>query len=85
MLQFEPDIIEYLQLKTVYYDEDGYKVKSELGKNVKKIGGRTLPTLIEIIPEDEPGKKTVVDMISIQFDVKIEDSFFSQQNMKRVR
>jgi len=76
---------EYLQLKTEYYDEDGYKVKSEIGKNVKKMGGRLLPSVIEIIPEDDPGKKTIVEMNSIEFDVKIEDSFFSQQNMKRVR
>ncbi len=61
---------EYLQLKTVYYDEDGYKVKSEIGKNVKTIGGRLLPTIIEIIPEDEPGKKTIVEMTNVQFDVK---------------
>lgn len=76
---------EYLQLKTVYYDEDGYKVKSEIGKNVKKIGGRLLPTIIEIIPEDDPGKKTIVEMNNIEFDVKIEEAFFSQQNMKRIR
>lgn len=76
---------EYLQLKTVYYDEDGYKVKSEIGKNVKKIGGRVLPTTIEIIPEDEPGKKTIVEMINIQFDIPIKETFFSQQSMKRIR
>jgi outer membrane lipoprotein-sorting protein len=76
---------DFLQLKTEYYDEDAYKVKSEIGKNVKQIGGRLLPTIVEIIPEDEPGKKTVVEMISIEFDVKIEDSFFSQQNMQKVR
>jgi outer membrane lipoprotein-sorting protein len=76
---------EYLQLKNEYYDEDGYKVKTDIGKNVKKIGGRLLPTQIEIIPEDEPGKKTIVEMINIEFDVKIEDSFFSQQNMQKAR
>lgn len=76
---------EYLQLKTEYYDEDGYKVKSDIGKDVKKIGGRLLPTTIEIIPEDEAGKKTIVNMISVEFDINIADSYFSQQNMKRVR
>jgi outer membrane lipoprotein-sorting protein len=76
---------DYLQLKTEYFDEDGYKVKSEIGKNVKQIGGRLLPTLIEIVPEDEPGKKTIVEIINIEFDVKIEDSFFSQQNMQKIR
>jgi len=76
---------DFLQLKTEYYDEDGYKVKSEIGKNVKLIGGRLLPTLVEIIPEDEPGKKTVVELISVEFDIKIDESFFSQQNMQKIR
>jgi outer membrane lipoprotein-sorting protein len=75
----------YLQLKTEYYDEDGYKVKSDIGKNIKTLGGRTLPSMVEIIPEGEPGKKTVVEINSIQFDIKIEDSFFSQQNMQNIR
>ncbi len=76
---------DYLQLKTEYYDEDGYKVKSELGKSVKQIGGRLLPTVAEIIPEDEPGKKTIVELNHIEFDIKIEESFFSQQNMQKIR
>ncbi len=76
---------DHLQLKTVYYDEDGYKVKSDIGKNVRKIGGRMLPTRIEIIPEDEPGKKTIVELINIQFDIPIKETYFSQQNMKRIR
>jgi outer membrane lipoprotein-sorting protein len=76
---------DFLQLKTAYFDEDGYKVKSEIGKNVKQIGGRLLPTLVEIIPEDEPGKKTIVELINIEFDIKIEESFFSQQNMQKIR
>jgi len=76
---------EYLQLQTIYYDEDGYKVKSDIGKNIKTIGGRLLPSVIEIIPEDEAGKKTIVELNNIEFDIKIEDSFFSQQNMQKIR
>ncbi len=76
---------DYLQLKSVYYDEDGYVVKTEIGKDVKKMGGRLLPTTIEILPEDEPGHKTLVIINSIQFDIPMKESFFSQQNMKRVR
>ncbi len=76
---------DYLQLKSVYYDEDGYVVKTEIGKDVKKLGGRLLPTTIEILPEDEPGNKTLVIINSVEFDVPMKDSFFSQQNMKRLR
>ena len=76
---------DYLQLKTVYYDEDGYAVKTDIGKDVKKMGGRLLPTKIEIIPEDNPGNKTIVIINSAQFDMPIKDTYFSQQMMKRVR
>ncbi|MEN8121976.1 MAG: outer membrane lipoprotein-sorting protein [Bacteroidota bacterium] len=76
---------DYLQLKSVYYDEDGYVVKTEIGKDVKKLGGRLLPTKIEILPEDEPGNKTLVIINSVEFDVSMKETFFSQQNMKRLR
>ncbi|OQX96177.1 MAG: outer membrane lipoprotein-sorting protein [Bacteroidetes bacterium 4572_117] len=76
---------DYLQLKSVYYDEDGYVVKTEIGRDVKKMGGRLLPTKIEILPEDEPGNKTLVIINNIEFDVPMKETFFSQQMMKRVR
>ena len=76
---------DYLQLKSVYYDEDGYVIKTEIGKDVKKMGGRLLPTTIEILPEDEPGHKTLVIINSVEFDMPMKETFFSQQNMKRLR
>jgi len=76
---------DYLQLKSVYYDEEGYVIKTDIGKDVKKMGGRLLPTRVEIIPKDNPGNKTIVIINSAQFDMPIKDSYFSQQMMKRVR
>jgi hypothetical protein len=38
-----------------------------------------------MIPEDKPGNKTIMDYNKIQFNIKINESFFSEQNMKRVR
>jgi outer membrane lipoprotein-sorting protein len=71
-------------LKSEYYDEDEYLVKTELGKNIKNMSGRIIPTVYELIPADEEGQKTVVTIKSIQFNVPINDSFFSIQNMKRL-
>lgn len=76
---------EYLQLKTEFYDEDDYLTNTMLGKNVKKLGGRMIPTRMEVIPEEEDGSKTILEYLSAEFDVAIKDSFFSVQNMKRVR
>ena len=39
----------------------------------------------EIIPAEEDDQKTMVTMKSIQFNAPINDSFFSIQNMKRLR
>ncbi len=76
---------EYLQMKTEFYDEDGYLVNTMLGKNVKNMGGRLLPSRIEMIPAEEEGKKTVIEQLDIAFDEPIKETFFSIQNMKRVR
>ena len=47
--------------------------------------GRLIPSVLELIPEDEEGYKTIVEIEEIEFNIAIEDSFFSQQNLKRVR
>lgn len=76
---------DYLFLKSELYDEDGYLVRTELGSEVKNMDGRLIPTRIELIPAEEEGQKTLIEIKEIQFNAPIEDSFFSQQNMKRVR
>jgi outer membrane lipoprotein-sorting protein len=76
---------EYIQMKSEYYDEDDYLIKTELASELKTMDGRLIPTRIEIIPADKPNQKTVVVMNSISFNKPIDDSFFSQQNMRRLR
>ncbi len=76
---------EYIQVKTEYYDEDEELVKSDHAYDFKKMDGRLIPSRIEIIPEGEEGKKTVLYIEDIKFDVKLPESFFSQQQMKRIR
>lgn len=76
---------EYIQIKAEYYDEDDYLVKTELAHDIQEMGGRMLPKQFEIIPADKPKQRTIVTIESIQFNVPIEDSFFSQQSMKKLR
>lgn len=76
---------DFLNLKNELYDEDGYLVRTETGTDIKIMDGRIIPTRLELIPAEEKGNKTIVVIKEIKFNVEIEDSFFSQQNMKRVR
>ncbi len=79
------DKAESMQLKTEFYDEDGYLVNTMRGKAVKTLGGQLLPSILEVTPADEPGHKTIVEYISLRFDQTYNDDFFTVQNMKRVR
>ncbi len=71
--------------KNEYYDEDGYLVNIENGYDIQDVGDRSIPMRFEMIPADEPGKKTVMKILEVEYNVEINDSFFSKQNMKRVR
>ncbi len=76
---------DFLFLKSELYDEDGYLVRTELGSNIKSMDGRLIPTRIELIPAEEEGQMTIIEMKEMKFNEPIKESFFSQQNMKRVR
>ncbi len=76
---------EFIILKAELYDEDGYLVRTEQGSDVKKVDGRLLPTMMELVPADNPGYKTIVQIREMKFNIPLEDSFFSQQNMKTIR
>jgi outer membrane lipoprotein-sorting protein len=74
---------DFLQLKTQYFDEDNYIVKTETASKIMLMSGREIPTYFVLEPADEPGNKTIVEMIKIKYDIKATETFFSQQNMKK--
>jgi outer membrane lipoprotein-sorting protein len=76
---------DYLQLKIEFYDEDEFLVSTQLLSDIKMMGGREIPCKLEMIPADEEGKKTVIDITAADYDTEVKESFFSQQNMKRIR
>ncbi|MFZ0282961.1 MAG: outer membrane lipoprotein-sorting protein [Bacteroidales bacterium] len=79
------DTKDFIMLKAELYDEDGYLVRSESGKDLKTFEGRLLPTIIELTPAENPGNKTILKIGVMKFNIKLEESFFSQQNMKTIR
>ncbi|MDZ7717458.1 MAG: outer membrane lipoprotein-sorting protein [Balneolaceae bacterium] len=76
---------EYLNLRVEYFDEDDTLVRIMAGSEVKVLGGRLIPTKMEMIPVEEEGNRTVITYQDIEFNIDISESFFSIQNMKRVQ
>ncbi len=76
---------ELLQLKVKFFDEDGYLVNTLYGKKVKNLGGKILPSVLKVVPEENPENSTVVTYEDLQFGVKFDKNFFTTGNMKRIR
>ena len=76
---------EFLVLKAEYYDEDGTLIRTETGSDIKKMDGRVIQTKIVLIPANEPGNSTIILIKEMKFNIAVQESFFSQQNMKNIR
>ena len=74
-----------MQLKIEFFDEDDFLVNTMYGQNIKELGGRLLPSILRIVPEEEPGNSTVLEYLELKFGVNHPKNFFSIQNMKRIR
>lgn len=79
------DKTDFLVLRAELFDEDGILVRTEVGSEIKTMDGRTIQTRIELLPADEPGNKTIIVIKEIKFNIPLQESFFSQQNMKSLR
>ncbi len=74
---------DYLILKIQYFDQDGYLTKTQIASDIKKLYGRTVPTKYTVFSEDTPGRKTVLIIKDIKYNVAIPQSFFTVENLKK--
>lgn len=76
---------DFLELRLEFYDEDGSLVNVMNASDIKDLGGRILPSRLEMIPMDKKGYKTVLMYKEMVFDKPIPESFFTLQNMQKAR
>jgi len=56
-----------------------------VASKVKQMGGKLIATNLEMTPAEEKGHKTIIEYKSVEFNQNLAESFFTIQNMKRVR
>jgi hypothetical protein len=74
---------DYIPLRMIYYDEDLLLSRTLEFTNIQKMDGKMIPTLMSMIPADESGESTTVKWEEIQFDVAIDDEFFSLRTLQQ--
>ena len=74
---------DYVPLKYEYYDEKGKLIRVMDLTEIKEMGGRTIPTVWTMVPKTKEGRKTVIILNRIEFNVPISDDIFSRSNLER--
>ncbi|ERP38738.1 outer membrane lipoprotein-sorting protein [Chitinivibrio alkaliphilus] len=66
-----------LPVKQEFYDEHGELVRIMNFKNIQTFGDRTIPATLELVPQDEENRKTVLHYLDLEFDVTLSQDRFS--------
>jgi outer membrane lipoprotein-sorting protein len=75
----------FVEVHVKFFDEEGVLVNLMNSLEIKMMGGRMIPTRIEMIPMDKKGQKTEITYTSLVFDKPIDDAFFTLQQLKNLR
>jgi outer membrane lipoprotein-sorting protein len=75
---------EFLELHSLFYDEEGKLMNIMSGFDIRNMGDRFIPTRFEMIPADKKKQKTVMRYKKIEFDIPIPESFFSIETMRNM-
>ena len=74
---------DLIPLYEEFCDEKEKPVRKMMFNDVKKMGGRSLPSRMTVVPHDKPGEFTEVIYVEIAFDMELPDTFFSLRNLKQ--
>jgi hypothetical protein len=70
---------------TRYYDESDELIRTMTFSENRMMGSRLVPTVMTIRPADKPGESTVVRYHEFDFDVDLDEDFFSLRNLRSGR
>ena len=76
---------EFYQMKLEFFDEDGKLVNRQESFDIKQFSDRKLPSRLVMTPVQDEGQQTIIEILENDFNIDINESFFSQQNMKKMR
>jgi outer membrane lipoprotein-sorting protein len=79
------DKAHYIQLRVENYDQQNELANLIEFSEITEMDGRTFPAKLTLTPADEPDQRTLMEYQNLEFNININESFFTQQNMRRVR
>ena len=74
-----------LPVEERHFDRKGRLARTMRFDEVKVMGGRRLPARMALQPVDQPGNRTEMRYLEVQFDVKVPDDTFSLSRLEQNR
>jgi hypothetical protein len=74
---------DLLPADILYYDEDMNLARTMIFSDIGELGGRRLPKIMKVIPTNKPDEYTKIEYHDMDFDLNLNDDFFSIRNLKR--
>lgn len=75
----------YIQLRVENFDQRDERANTLEFSEIGEMGGRIFPARMTLTPDDNPDQRTIMVYENLEFDVDLNESFFTQQNMRRIR
>lgn len=76
---------DYLPVWQKYYDEQGKLMRIIEFKEIKEFDGRQIPSIMELIPQNKQGHKTIIKYIDIDYNPPLSEEIFSLRNLRSQR
>ena len=68
-----------------YYDEEDELVRTMTFFDYRELGGRLVPATMRVVPEDKAGEFTEVRYSELEFDIDLDEEFFSLRRLRDTR
>jgi len=65
-----------------YFDQHGNEIKSVTFSGIQNMGGRTIPTIMEVVPTNKDGQSTTITWSHAEFDQGVDSDTFSLSNLQ---
>lgn len=76
---------DFIPVREEYYDEKGTKMRVIEFREIEDFGGREIPSVLELVPLNKEGNRTVIRYLDLRFDVELPEDTFTLRNLKRRR
>ncbi len=74
-----------LPVQQDYYDEKDRRMRIMYFKEIKELGGKIIPSVIELVPQNKKGHTTIIRHLKAKFDIEFDKNVFTLRNLQKKR